>query len=459
MPAAPSLLQPDDLELPELDPTEDNREVDVGTFRLDLDDLGGSDAAELTAIIDTFEVDIQLSTDSGNTEAAGDLDVGVSELLSTLPDVHPDPEGEAPTTLDSQLDLHLEEPLEGDEPSTDAELGSDGLEPLPELLRDDGDGDGPDREGSLLPSAPEGAIADGPSYESEWLLLGAPCSALWADAGGVVAAAERLMRFGTERSSHTLPRHTRVNSLTLLERGSVLMATSRGLLELAPSGDLAYADVPDLARIKDAEISQLIAPDGHTLWARLTNGVLLRRRDKSWERHETGGEVKALTCQGQLVTLLVMSRQPTLQVSADGGACFRELLLPEPAATVARGAGPLLAARASVIVLADAERGLCVSSDGGETFRMVTGAVNVTAVAVDEGPHPPKVFAALYREGRDLSELVSADPQSGEACRIAELSGQTGDDDTEETGRTAALAICDGYLWCAGGYGLARLRA
>jgi hypothetical protein len=154
---------------------------------------------------------------------------------------------------------------------------------------------------------------------------------------------------------------------------------------------------------------------------------------------------------------VVVAQRPTLQLSADAGVSFRELLLPEPAATLALGAAPTALAHGAVLVLADAERGLCCSGDSGETFRMVTGGVNVTAVTIGRHGDQTVVFAALHREGRDVTELILVDPRSGAASRIAELSGEP-EEDQEETGRTSALLFADGYLWAAGGYGLAKLR-
>jgi len=191
------------------------------------------------------------------------------------------------------------------------------------------------------------------------------------------------------------------------------------------------------------------------LWARLRSGVLLRRAGV-WERHQTGGEVRSLSAHAQQVSLLVLAGRPTLQLSSDGGSSFRELLLAEPAKTVALGGAPLFAAVGKLFALADGERGLCVSADGGETFRMVTGAVNVTAVTIGQHAGQAAIFAALYRESKDVSELIAVDPATGQAVRIAALAGEL-DEDTEEVGRTTALLHVDGYLWSAGGYGLARL--
>ena len=189
----------------------------------------------------------------------------------------------------------------------------------------------------------------------------------------------------------------------------------------------------------------------YALWARLANGALLRQRDGIWERHEAGGTVRALTSHEQRVTLLVISHRPTLQVSSDGGSSFREILLPEPAATVALGAAATAVSRGNVVALADAERGLCVSNDGGETFRMVVGAVNITALTLGEHSGEPKLFAALYAKARQ-HELVVFDPESGKPGRIDEAVGNPRR--LRKNGAPHAL-FADAALWAAGGYGLA----
>lgn len=449
--------QPDALDLPDLDKSDDAGEVDVGSFELSLtDDDEGVDDSKA----DTFEVDIQVLTDSGSNEAATDLDIGVSDLLDIVPEGAEGHDSDPPPPATADLDEHLDTPLESDDPSSDAELGDDGLEDLPELLNEDGDGDaGPDVERAFVPSAPEGEIPKGAPYESEWLLLGSACSALWADGDDVLGAAEQLMFLGRERRSEPLPVGTRISSLVRVDGGSVIMATTRGLLERTAEGSWSFAEAPEPARGSGSDIVELAAArSGYALWARLSNGVLLRRRAGAWERQHAGGAVRALTSYDERVTLLVMSHRPTLQLSSDAGSSFRELLLPEAAATVALGAAATAVSRGNVVALADAERGLCVSNDGGETFRMVTGAVNVTAVAIGDGVGAGTVFAALHREGKDLSELIAVDPATARAVSIAQLTGEP-DEDAEETGRTQALVYAHGYLWAAGLYGLARLRA
>jgi hypothetical protein len=460
-PVTPS-PQADILDLPDLDKGEDAEEVDVGHFELSLSD--DEEAPDEAIPVDTFEVDIQVLTDSGSNEAASDLDVGGNELMEPLPNDVADQDGESAHPAGAELDLHLDTPLESDEPSSDAELGDDGLEALPELVNEDGDGDaGPEHERAYLPSAPEGAVAKGPSYDSEWLLLGTPCSALWAGQGLVLGAAEHLMRFGTERRSQDLPARTRTLSLARLDDDRVMLATTRGLLELTPDGNAGLTELSELGRASasaGSDVVELAAAHGghYALWARLANGELLRKRDGVWGRHEAGGSVRALSSYEEHVTLLVVSHRPTLQVSSDGGSSFREILLPEPAATVALGSGATAVSHGALLALADAQRGLCISNDGGETFRMVVGAVNVTAMAIGQHAGENRLFAALYRESKDVSELISVAFDSATPLSIAELAGQP-DEDAEETGRTQALVFAGAELWAAGGYGLAKLRS
>jgi hypothetical protein len=455
VPSLPQSPPTESLDLPDLDKGDDVDDVDVGTFELDLNDATAE--TDEGAPLDGYEVDIQVLTDSGSNEAATDLDVGGNDLMPPLPEEVADRDDEHLHTDRAELDLHLDRPLESDEPSSDAELGDDGLEELPALISEDGDGEaGPDLERAYLPSAPEGTIAQGTSYDAEFLLLGTACSALWAGDGVVLGAAEHLMRFGSERRSQALPVGTRVSSLSLLEDDSVLLATTRGLAHVTAAGSVPD---PEPARVGGSDVVELAAVRGarYHLWARLSNGVLLRQRGGAWERHEAGGAVRALTCDEQRVTLLVVSHRPTLQLSSDGGSSFREVLLPEPAATVAQGVAPVAVSRGQLVALADAERGLCLSSDGGETFRMVVGAVNVTAVALGEHAGAATVFAATYREGKDLSEILAVDAESALPARIAELAGEP-EADTEETGRTHALVFAEGALWAAGDYGLTKLQ-
>jgi hypothetical protein len=444
------------LELPDLDKADDGGEVDIGVVELSFGDELDVEEGEGTA--DGFELRIEEQNDAGSDEPAHELEIGIAELLDAVPEEAQLHEGDAVVPLEGELDVHLDTPLEADDTSTDAELGHDGLEALPELVEEDGDDDaGPELEGAMLPAAPEGAIPRGARLQAEWLLLGTPCSALWAEGDRVLASAEQLMRFGDERRSTPLPAGATATSLCMDATGAVVLATNRGLFELGASGGFVAVETPEPVRGHGAEMVQLSgSPNAATLWARLDSGALLRRRGAQWERHEAGGAVRALSTWQQQITLLVVAERPTLQVSTDGGSSFSERLLPEPAATVALGAAPIALSLGRVLALCEPERGLCVSDDDGLTFRMVTGAVNATAATLGHDRGKTRLFVALYREGRDETELIEVDPSTGAATLVAELSGDD-DDDAEETGRTSALIVAGGSLWAAGGFGLVKL--
>ncbi len=87
----------------------------------------------------------------------------------------------------------------------------------------------------------------------------------------------------------------------------------------------------------------------------------------------------------------------------------------------------------------------------------MTGAVNVTSAAIGVLDGAPVVFAAAYLEARDLTQILLVSPSTSLASVVAELSGQS-EEDSAETGRTAALLWDGASLWAAGGYGVARLR-
>ncbi len=441
------------LDLPELDQSSDGDEVDVGAFELSMGE--GLDPEELYGTTDGFELGISEQTEAPGEEGTGELDIGSAELLNPPLEQHSaldSEEAEAPLL---GLGLNLEPPSEQDEGAA-PEFREEQLEELPELAREDADGAaGPDREGALLPFAPEGDIAQGPSCEVTWISRAEPYSAVWAKGGEVLAAASSLMRYGRAPGAQPLPSGARASSLTLLDSGLVLLATTRGLLQMAPTGAATFIDAPEFPRGSGNDVVEVAFASGeHPFWARLSGGALFRRRGQTWERHETGGQVRSLSCVALSVALLVVSSRPTLQISADGGNSFRELLLPATAASVALGDAPLCLAVGTLIAIADTERGLAISSDNGGTFTMVTGAVNLSAIAVGEYRGAACLFAALHREAVDTSEILLIG--AGPTCRIASFAGQPAED-SDETGRTIALAWDGQALWAAGGYGLVRL--
>jgi hypothetical protein len=452
VPTAPEF----ELELPERDALEEGQEVDIGDHDLSLPEAGPPDEGDENK--DSFELAIRELPSDPDAEVQNELDIGVSSLMKTL-------EAEDERLGAGEDDTERVEVDSGiafdfSEESRDEsmlELGAEELESLPALAPEDDD-DAPGEEQVLLPSAPEGSLLRSPGLSVEWLLLGQSCSALTAGPSSVVVAGERIVSFGEPLFSRSLEGAS-VSSLSIDADGSLELATPRGILHFSEERGLRNIDAPDSLRSGAHPLQLARAGGTGPLLARLNSGALLQRRSETWERFETGGSVRSLAVSGSAITLLVIAARPTLQISNDAGVSFRELLLSESAASVALGDEPLAQGAGSVIALADAARGLCVSADGGSSFRWVTGAVNVTALCVAEVGGAACVFAAAYSEARDHSLILLVEPQTGSATIVAELCGD-GNDDAEagETGRTRALIWHGDALWAAGEYGLAKLR-
>ena len=146
-----------------------------------------------------------------------------------------------------------------------------------------------------------------------------------------------------------------------------------------------------------------------------------------------------------------------MSTSGDGGRSWDHLELRSPALTVATGETPLLAASGAVVAIADAERGLVVSGDAGQTFAVVPGCGNVTAVAAGLCAELPRVWVALYHEATDRSSIALVDVQRAEASVIGSLdaSGALDPEGAGERARVERLCWDGTHLWAVGGFGAA----
>ncbi len=116
----------------------------------------------------------------------------------------------------------------------------------------------------------------------------------------------------------------------------------------------------------------------------------------------------------------------------------------------------MLAAAGSVVAIADAERGLVVSSDSGKTFRVVRGASNATAISAGFCAERPSVWAALYHEGKDRTSIALVDVARAEATVIGVIETPELDvDGAGERSRVERLWWDGMHLWAAGGFGVA----
>jgi hypothetical protein len=110
-------------------------------------------------------------------------------------------------------------------------------------------------------------------------------------------------------------------------------------------------------------------------------------------------------------------------------------------------------------VIADAERGVVVSADGGATFLAVPGCTNATTATTGLLANVTSVWVALYREAEDATDLVLVDPSTAQAQIVATLSSRERDPDQVPEGGRVERLVWDGTrLWAAGGFGVAIFR-
>jgi hypothetical protein len=162
--------------------------------------------------------------------------------------------------------------------------------------------------------------------------------------------------------------------------------------------------------------------------------------------------------------LLQSDRSGVLMRSPDAGASWQRFELDALSRAVADREDPLLAAAGSVVALGHSEIGLVVSSDGGASFERISGCSSVSAITADSRRGQARIWAALYRQSEDLSEIVQVDPVERIAERIAELRAPpppASSDDPTERGRVVGLAWdgVTGCLWATGPFGLKSFRA
>jgi hypothetical protein len=425
----------------------------------------------------TFDIDLPPDVDTGDTEAPIDLPLG--------PDIAPIEEEPAPT--DDALGFVDARDREPKPTETDEHAGNetaDGFDDarspvdeseFPTLDADDGP-ELPDAHfGPGLESADEAAL---PMAERAWgVHFIAPdrehCAALGGGQGVVIAGSSDL--FWLDAGRETVVRigldGTRISSVALVGEGqkTALCVTAFGrLLRRSRSGGEVERLV-DWRRVAEAagssaeglELRGLGPSHPNSVLGRLSSGRLVRSDDMGSTFGLLDASITALAFSSAGDPVVILSRDATrLGFSSDGGSSFAYMELVSPAREVASGEAPLVAAWGDVVVLGEAERGLVVSADHGQSFHRVAGASNVTALAAGAPADNPTAFAAVYREAEDRSLVLSIDARTGRATTGAVLSLPTPDDPdaAHELGRVERLLWDGETLWAVGGFGLARIR-
>lgn len=424
-----------------------------------------------------------------DTERAGD-DEDESEV-DEPPELAPDDQAELDTG--GELD-EVELPPEQGWSDDGATLGPSDAQPLDDLesltpLEPDDLADGPDEplpdlalpeldaasedDAPADPTAelpPELSLGDEPwpePAERPWLEVESgleleACAALAVSQGNALAASTDLLWFARGELS---PLRLEAGA-TRLHSVALTGASADTALGSAASGRLyrrgRSASVPEELRPIRAgaetgprEPLDLRQPDA------AFDGAVLARGASGRLFQSGDGGVTFHALAAPLLAALVAEGGPAIGVTHGGAllvASGRELVeqpLSGVAREIARSRAPLVAARGELVALGAESTGVALSTDGGRSFLRVPGTRGVTALAVFQGAHAPRVLAALESPGLDLSLVVEIDPPSAAARTVARITGDS-DADAGDRVRVHRLAwdTLHARLWIAGAFGL-----
>lgn len=470
-----------DNELPPFDGDEELGEeepgisIDPETLLTTFDDEEGLD----DELAQDLDVGIELDAppeDAGET--GGELVLDIATLLNLAEDEpEPDEADETgPVDFDASAGIQAPPgeslagpPEEGTgEPFEDLVSGD-----LPELDADsEGDYDGEDAAWLEIPDTRDDEPP--PWAEEHWRnadhVPGA-LSALARAGGELVAGGEDLLWWSAKSASpERLGADTGIESLALVGPAfdAVLLATTDHRLLRRFKSAREPQLVAGWSRVVGSshlgppriELCQCTGDATEVVLARTSTGRLARSDDggETWSSVDVRARVIAISPSGAPLALLVEDRTGlSLLSSADTGLSWNLQPLDEAGRRVAGGTAPILGVCGSVVCVGDSARGLAVSTDGGASFSHVDGCAGVEALTAGELDGQVRVWAALYDEPNDHTELVLVDPALATAERIAEIETAGLDDEPgHERARVAAIAWDPDRrrLWAAGMGGL-----
>jgi len=472
-------------ELPPLDGDADEAEGATGDDPLEQFARALGDESEVDLDDETAEdldVGVQLGdSDRGpdDNEVAAELDVGALITFDTASgDSAEDRDTEGPVGFDLTAgvtdlpDFDTGDDAEGADEDVQA-LMSDELPPL------DSDDEEPTRADATWEFSNPIEDEDWPPWHPDpWMAHpecggGGQYAALASDFERIVAGGTALCQVARSSDTARPLSHAggRIRSLALVGTSYPALFCSTVLGALTRTRPPSAEPEP-LDSWREAAGVGTAAPDmldlcagthrSRSLLARTQTGRLLRSADAgaTWRRVELGGPCSALANGGSHVAALATGRSgPVLCRSTDSGLSWTVQPLGQDAARVARCRSPLLVAHNDVVVLAEHNRICLVSSDGGVTFLSVPGCSSVTCATAGEFRGCVTVWAALYLESDDKSELCTIDPSRAVSERIAavhEAPHVDAADESAELGRVHALAWdpIGQRLWAAGDFGL-----
>ena len=463
-------------ELPPLDPSFD-------------DERGDPDEAELVALLDPLEEDVDMDPEPPIPELELGLEVpeepdmlddehevilDIQGLLTLADEAEPSEDGDSagPEKLDPAADIReIEEPIVGSlEEGTDEPLEDLISEDLPELDADEAGG--LEDETSWLAAEPM-LDEEMPEWsERPWVVTrhegaGSDLGALALAEGRVWVAGTRLCAIDRTGSLQVFPTSSRVVRLAGLGSGVVTFSASDALEAWSEDGLTrqltGHRECLGLTTDAPAQIGISALGDGaraFLLSAESNRIAVSHDSGATFQGSELGGKVQALSV-GAPARLVVQGNEGFSLLEAGApGATLSRVELDALAEETARGAGLLLGSAGRVVALASRDRGLVVSADGGRSFSRVPSTVHATALCLGETRGRPRVWLAVFIESEERSVVIEVDVTTRSAEIVAELDrADLAPAHEVDDGRVSALVWdgASGWLWAAGGSGLYRI--
>lgn len=443
------------LDLPPLDtddePAAEEGEGDELSGLLDpvLDEGDPLDDAVARDLDVALELDVDDEPDARADDAEGEIDVGpLDEGLSL------DEEGGGLDEEGEEAGDQGDDILDADSGGED-DGGAEGTGESPEDAVDeselpalDADEEGEYAGEDLLGELSELPDDTPPPWDaSPWVVIegagaAVPCSALAAAGGQIVAGGSVLLVVPPgERAARRPGLDAVVGSVALVD-GAIVAATPRGRVLRSEDGGATAA--PLGAWRSDGLSPVALATTPGRLWI-LAEGTLwsLPAGAGSASRASEGDVVRIAASGGALLSLSQapgVARLTRVRGDDEGTA---EIPLSGAAlrAASARGAVIAVGAQGRSVALAGADL-LCVSRDGGASFRVLGGLGPVAALAFAGEDEAAPLLALCVREGDARAELARV-PDAGAPTRIAALGERRAGDDDDVRGLAPAAMIWD----------------
>jgi len=416
---------------------------------LDTEDEG------VPATKEDFSIDTPLDDDTLDDQTSPDLKFGPD---SVLPEEDDGGAGDA-AGLDVEPHPHDAEPEDALPADAEERDGIDDSHPLVDdrdLPGLDADADGTEDDAARFGTFVVPHETSWPHAAVPWrvtTLSPERCSALGLAPRGATAVAGSTDLLWVEPGRSAPVRlaldGTRILTLVLLgaEQDTVLAVTAVGRLlrraRLASDserlGELGRAEElgGPASRVTLAAVG---AGGPRSLVACVTPGRLLRSGDAGASLEAVEPELRLRALSSTATPLVALSSDGReLALSNDGANTFERRRLDGFARTVAEGEAPLVAGHEGTLTIADFERGLALSTDGGATFREVPGCVEVTACTIGRHQDRSCVWLSLYSEATDTTRVLLIDAERADAQVIASISGP-GDDQDAQVAPSARLA-------------------